>query len=155
MARFNYRLQGVLNLRLQQEEQVKMEFAVANKNLNDQLEILDEYRRRKQEYIEEAYRLRNESIMNVRDIVDNNYAEKQMDVMILNQEAVVETYRAKYEMARLKLTKAIQERKMQERLREKAFQQFVEEEKEAEAKEMDERTSFTYTQRAREQKEGD
>lgn len=132
-----------------------MEFAVANKNLNDQLEILDEYRRRKQEYIEEAYRLRNESIMNVRDIVDNNYAEKQMDVMILNQEAVVETYRAKYEMARLKLTKAIQERKMQERLREKAFQQFVEEEKEAEAKEMDERTSFTYTQRAREQKEGD
>ncbi len=132
-----------------------MEFAVANKNLNDQLEILEGYRKRKQDYIEEAYRLRSESIMNVRDIVDNNYAEKQMDVMILNQEAVVETYRAKYEMARLKLTKAIQERKMQERLREKAFLQFMEEEKEAEAKEMDERTSFTYTKRAKEQKEGD
>jgi flagellar FliJ protein len=39
---------------------------------------------------------------------------------------------------------------MQERLRERAFEQYVEEEKEAESKEMDERTSFTYTRRSRE-----
>ena len=150
MARFNYKLQGVLNLRLQQEEQVKMEFAVANKELNDQLDILEEYKRRKEAYIQEGYALRNESIMNVREIVDNNYAEKQMDVLIQNQQVVVDSYRAKYEVARIKLTKAIQERKMQERLREKAFAAFMEEEKEAEAKETDERSSFVYTKRARE-----
>ncbi len=150
MARFNYKLQGVLNLRIQQEEQVKMEFAVANKALNDQLDILEEYKRRKEEYVQEGYALRSESRMNVREIVDNNYAEKQMDVIIQNQQVVVERYRAKYEVARIKLTKAIQERKMQEKLREKAYAAFVEEEKEAEAKETDERSSFVYTKRARE-----
>ncbi|WP_035767133.1 flagellar export protein FliJ [Butyrivibrio sp. NC2002] len=150
MARFNYKLQGVLNLRMQQEEQVKMEFAVANKNLNDQIDILEELKRRKEEYIQEGYALRNENRMNVREIVDNNYAEKQMDVMIQDQQVVVESYRAKYEVARIKLTKAIQERKMQEKLREKAFAIFIEEEKEAEAKETDERSSFVYTKRARE-----
>lgn len=150
MARFNYKLQGVLNLRMQQEEQVKMEFAVANKNLNDQIDILEELKRRKEEYIQEGYALRNENRMNVREIVDNNYAEKQMDVMIQDQQVVVESYRAKYEVARIKLTKAIQERKMQEKLREKAYAIFVEEEKEAEAKETDERSSFVYTKRARE-----
>jgi len=150
MARFNYKLQGVLNLRMQQEEQVKMEFAVANKNLNDQIDILEELKRRKEEYIQEGYALRNENRMNVREIVDNNYAEKQMDVMIQDQQVVVESYRAKYEVARIKLTKAIQERKMQEKLREKAFANFIEEEKEAEAKETDERSSFVYTKRARE-----
>jgi flagellar FliJ protein len=150
MARFNYKLQGVLNLRMQQEEQVKMEFAVANKNLNDQIDILEELKRRKEEYIQEGYALRNENRMNVREIVDNNYAEKQMDVMIQDQQVVVESYRAKYEVARIKLTKAIQERKMQEKLREKAYAIFIEEEKEAEAKETDERSSFVYSKRARE-----
>ncbi len=150
MARFNYRLQGVLNLRLQQEEMAKSDFSVASKELNDQLDILNELKKRQQAYIQEGYTLRSSSVMDVQAIMDNNYAEKQMEVMILDQEHVIERYEAKYEMARIKLTRAIQERKMQERLRERAYEQYVEEEKEAESKEMDERTSFTYTRRSRE-----
>ena len=151
MARFNYRLQGVLNLRLQQEEQVKMEFAQAMKELNDQVDILNEYIRTKEAFIQEGYELRSASIMDVQAIMDNNFYEKQMDVMIKDQEVKVDAYRAKTEVARMKLTKAVQERKMQERLKEKAYEQFVEEEKEAEAKEVDERSSFTYTKRTREE----
>ncbi len=150
MARFSYRLQGVLNLRLQQEEQAKSEFSFAAKELDDQLAILQELENRRKAYIEEGYTLRSQDVMDVQEIVDNNYAEKQIRSMILRQEQVVERYRGKLEVARIKLTKAVQERKMQERLKEKAFEQFVEEEKEAEFKEMDERTSFTYTQRSRE-----
>ncbi len=150
MARFSYRLQGVLNLRLQQEEQAKSEFSFASKELDDQLAILQELENRRKAYIEEGYTLRSQAVMDVQEIVDNNYAEKQIRSMILRQEQVVERYRGKLEVARIKLTKAVQERKMQERLKEKAFEQFVEEEKEAEFKEMDERTSFTYTQRSRE-----
>jgi flagellar FliJ protein len=150
MARFSYRLQGVLNLRLQQEEQAKSEFSFAAKELDDQLAILQELENRRKAYIEEGYTLRSQAVMDVQEIVDNNYAEKQIRSMILRQEQVVERYRGKLEVARIKLTKAVQERKMQERLKEKAFEQFVEEEKEAEFKEMDERTSFTYTQRSRE-----
>ena len=150
MARFNYRLQGVLNLRLQQEEQVKMEFAQAMKELNDQLDILNDYIKTRDAFIQEGYELRSASIMDVQAIMDNNYYEKQMDVIIKDQEVKVDAYRAKTEVARMKLTRAVQERKMQERLKEKAFEQFVEEEKEAEAKEVDERSSFTYTRRSRE-----
>ncbi|WP_026524293.1 flagellar export protein FliJ [Butyrivibrio sp. MB2005] len=150
MPRFNYKLQGVLNLRIQQEEQAKSDFSVANKELNDQLDILNELKKRQQGYIQEGYMLRSSAVMDVQAIMDNNYAEKQMEVMILDQEHVIERYEARYEMARIKLTRAIQERKMQERLRERAFEQYVEEEKEAESKEMDERTSFTYTRRSRE-----
>lgn len=151
MARFNYRLQGVLNLRIQQEEQVKMEFAQASKELNDQIDILNGYINTREQFIREGYELRNQSVMDVQAIMDNNYYHRQMDVIIKNQEVVVDSYRAKFEVARMKLTRAVQERKMQERLKEKAFEQFMEEEKEAESKEVDERTSFTYTQRAREE----
>ncbi len=150
MARFNYRLQGVLNLRLQQEEQVKMEFAEASRALNEQIDILNGYINTRNEFIKEGYDLRSASVMDVQKIMDNNYYQRQMDVIIQDQEVKVDSYRAKFEVARMKLARAVQERKMQERLKEKAFEQFVEEEKEAEAKEVDERTSFTYTQRARE-----
>ncbi len=147
MARFNYRLQGVLNLRLQQEEQAKSDFSEAARELNEQLEILEELKKRKAEYVEEGYRLRGANIMDVTEIMYNDNAVDRMDVLIKDQERKLERYEAKYEMARIKLTRAMQERKMQERLREKAFEQFVEEEKEAEAKEMDERTSFSYTRK--------
>ncbi|WP_408070953.1 flagellar export protein FliJ [Butyrivibrio sp. JL13D10] len=151
MARFNYRLQGVLNLRMQQEEQVKMEFTSASKELNDQIDILNGYIATRDEFIREGYELRSAAIMDVQQIMDNNYYQRQMDVIIKDQEVKVDSYRAKFEVARMKLARAVQERKMQERLKEKAFEQFMEEEKEAEAKEVDERTSFTYIQRAREE----
>ena len=40
---------------------------------------------------------------------------------------------------------------MQETLRERAYAEWIEEEKQEEAKENDQRTSFTYTQRQREE----
>ena len=150
MARFNYRLQGVLNLRLQQEEQAKSDFSEASRELNEQQDILNDLHARKKQYIEEGYMLRNAPSMDVREIMDNSSAQEHIDILIARQKKVLERYEARFEVARIKLTRAIQERKMQERLRERAFEQFVEEEKEAEAKEMDERTSFTYTKRARE-----
>ena len=150
MARFNYRLQGVLNLRLQQEEQAKSDFSEASRELNEQQDILNDLHARKKQYIEEGYMLRNAHSMDVREIMDNSSAQEHIDILIARQKKVLERYEARFEVARIKLTRAIQERKMQERLRERAFEQFVEEEKEAEAKEMDERTSFTYTKRARE-----
>ena len=148
MARFNYRLQGVLNLRLQQEEMAKSEFSEAAMALNEQQEILDGLINRKKQYIAEGYELRNAPAMDVIAIKDNSNAQEQMDAIIERQKQTMQRYEAKYEMARIKLARAMQERKMQERLRERAFEEFMEEEKEAEAKEMDERTSFTYTRRA-------
>lgn len=147
MARFNYRMQSVLNIKQKTEGQVKMEFAAAQSELNKQLDILDEYIRRKENYLLEAEELRNAESLKLQDILDNQYATAQMDVMIASQTKVVKEYEQRVERVRVRLTRAIQERKMQETLRDRAYAEYLEEEKQEEAKENDQRTSFTYVQR--------
>lgn len=147
MARFVYRMQSVLNIKEKTENQIKMEFASAQSELNKQLDILEEYFQRKDQYLLEAEELRNEPVLKVQDILDNQYATAQMDVMIKSQAMVVKQCESVVERIRIKLTRAIQERKMQETLRDRAYAEFLEEEKQEEAKENDQRTSFTYGQR--------
>lgn len=151
MARFVYRMQSVLNIKQQTENQTKMEFALAQNELNEQLDILDEYVKRKERYLQEAEELRNEDSLMLQDILDNQYATAQMDVMIKQQSMVVKQYEERVEKVRVKLTRNVQERKMQESLREKAFAEFLEEQKQEEAKENDQRSSFTYAQRQKEE----
>ena len=150
MARFVYRMQSVLNIKQQTENQTKMEFAVAQAELNKQLNILQEYIDRKAAYLQEAEDLRNDESLKLQDILDNQYATAQMDVMIKHQSMVVQKEEQKVERVRIKLTRNIQERKMQETLRDRAFAEFLEEQKQEEAKENDQRTSFTYGQRQKE-----
>jgi len=147
MARFNYRMQSVLNIKQKTEGQVKMEFANAQAELNQQLDILDGYIKRKEHYLTEAEKLRNEESLKLQDILDNQYATAQMDVMISSQAKVIKECENKVERVRVRLTRAIQERKMQEKLRDRAYAEFLEEQKQEEAKENDQRTSFTYGQR--------
>ncbi|WP_026487716.1 flagellar export protein FliJ [Butyrivibrio sp. XBB1001] len=150
MARFVYRMQSVLNIKQKTEGQIKMEFAAAQAELNKQMDILESYFDRKDNYLREAEELRNADRLKLQDILDNQYATAQMDVMIASQARVVKQHEEIVEKARVKLTKAIQERKMQETLRDRAYAEWIEEEKQEEAKENDQRTSFTYTQRQRE-----
>lgn len=151
MARFVYRMQSVLNIKQKTEGQIKMEFAAAQAELNKQIDIFDEYVKRKEAYLVEGEELRNAETLKLQDILDNQYATAQMDVMIASQAKVVAQHEEIVEKVRIRLTKAIQERKMQETLRERAYAEWIEEEKQEEAKENDQRTSFTYTQRQREE----
>jgi flagellar FliJ protein len=151
MAKFVYRMQSVLNIKLQTENQTKMEFAVAQAELNNQLDLLQEYITRKENYLKEAEELRNEEKLKLQDILDNQYATAQMDVMIKQQNMVVKQYEDRVEKVRVKLARNIQEGKMQETLRDRAFAEFVEEQKQEEYKENDQRTSFTYGQRQKEE----
>lgn len=150
MARFVYRMQSVLNIKQQTENQTKMEFAVAQAELNKQLDILSEYIERKERYLQEAEELRQQDSLKLQDILDNQYATAQMDTMIKHQNAIVQQHEQKVERVRIKLTRNIQERKMQETLRDRAFAEFLEEQKQEEAKENDQRSSFTYGQRQKE-----
>ena len=152
MARFVYSMQSVLNIKQQTENQTKMEFAVAQSELNEQLDILDDYINRKARYLQEAEDLRNEDTLKLQDILDNQYATAQMDVMIKHQAGVVQQYEQKLERVRVKLARNMQERKMQETLRDRAFAEFLEEQKQEEYKENDQRSSFTY---AKKQKDDD
>ena len=150
MAKFIYRMQNILNLDEKLEEQAKMEYATQQMVLNEEEEKEQQLKDRRAAYEEEARRLREESLK-VRDMIANANAISIMGGMIEEQHGAVKKEEEKLEAKRQALEEAMKDRKTQEKLKEKAFEQFMEEEKEAESKEVDERTSFTYTQRAREE----
>lgn len=146
MAKFIYRMQNILNIKEKLETQAKNEFAEATARLNEEIEKLESLNKRKEGYEEEGRRMRLSAI-NVRDLNDNKYAVERMDELIANQEHQVERATRILDTAREKLKQAMQETKIQNILREKAFEEFKKELSAEESKEVDELTSYTYGQK--------
>lgn len=154
MAKFRYRMQNVLNIKLSMERQAKQQYAEANAKLREEEEKLNVLLRRKFEYEQKARELLKDSL-NMREISQNNEAITRMEEFIIQQRRAVQTAMKNVEKARQKMTEVMQERKTHERLREKAFDEFLVEEKQHESKEIDELVSYTYGQRLRETGHGE
>ncbi|MBD5523981.1 MAG: flagellar export protein FliJ [Lachnospiraceae bacterium] len=148
MAKFAYRMQSILNIQYQLENQAKMELGRAQMWLLEEEEKLQGLIDRKEAYLEEGRRMRSDAL-SVNDLRDNRNAMLIMDEMIEVQRGQVALAEEAVEAARFKLQEIMQERKMHERLKEKAFDQFVKEENAAEGKAVDELTSYTYGQRGK------
>lgn len=140
-------MQTILNLKLKTENQSKMEFGAAQMKLNEELDRMEGLKARRLDYLEKGRALQEDGPLDIPEIRFNRDAVSKMDDLIKIQAGVIEKAEKKVEKARIKLTHDMQERKMQESLRDKAFEDFVQEEKDAENKENDQRTSFTYGQR--------
>ena len=143
MAKFIYRMQNILDIKLKMEDQAKASYAEANKELLIQEEKLEGLIRRREEYELEGQRLRLEKL-NVIKLKDNSRALQVMKDMIKAQEMVVSIARDKVELARRKLQVAMQERKTQEKLKENAFEEFKHELGSEESKEVDELVSYRF-----------
>lgn len=154
MAKFRYRMQSILDIKYQLETQAKMELGKAQMALNEEQEKLQRLIERKADYLEEGRRLR-ENAISVNDLRDNRNAVLIMDDLIVAQRIEVVKAEEVVELARQKLTEIMQDRKMHEKLKEKALLEFLEEEKKAEAKVVDELTSYTYGQRGKGNGNGD
>ena len=154
MAKFRYRMQSILNIKYQLETQAKMEQGKAQMAYNEEQEKLQKLIDRKAAYLEEGRRMR-ENAISVDDLRDNRNAVLIMDELIMAQRIEVAKAAEVVELAREKLTEIMQERKMHEKLKEKALLQFLDEEKAAEAKVVDELTSYTYGQRGKGNGNGD
>lgn len=146
MAKFIYRMQSILNIKNQMETQAKMEFGQAQRRLIEEEQLLEQLFERKKYYLEEGRRLRMDSL-NVQTLRDNEYAIARMEEYIEDQKDNVRKAQEAVEEARVKLEEIMKERKMQEKLREKAFDQFIHEENSKEGKEVDELTSYAYGQK--------
>lgn len=153
MARFRYRMQSILNIKYQLEKQAKIEVGKAQMRLQEEEKKLQTLFDRKEAYFEEGRRMREKSV-SVTDLRDNRNALLVMDELISVQQFEVMRAAEALELARAKLTEIMQERKMHEKLKEKALLAFLEEEKKAEAKVVDELTSYTYGQRGKENGDG-
>ena len=146
MAKFIYKLQNVLNLKLKMEGQAKEAFSAARMALDEEEEKLQLLKDRKRGYEEHARELLR-GTLNVRDIESNQNAITVMDSLIAAQYVQVDKANQNLENARQQMTVAMQERKTQEILRERAFEEFMREENRAESKAIDELTSYTYGQK--------
>ena len=144
MARFNYRMQSILDLKYKTEGQAKTEFGLARRALIDEEEKLAALYARKERYFEEGRKMRESDALPVMEIMQNDSFMERMDELIEEQKLAVKRAEDFVEEKRLILTNEMQERQMQERLRERAFEQFIADEKAAEYKEIDERSSFVY-----------
>ena len=143
MAKFIYRMQNILDIKLKMEDQAKASFAEANKELLNEEEKLEGLIRRREEYELEGQRLRLETL-DVIKLKDNSRALQVMKDMIKAQEMVVSIARDKVELARRKLQVAMQERKTQEKLKENAFEEFKHELGSEKSKEVDELVSYRF-----------
>ena len=147
MAKFIYRMQSILDIKIKMEEQARMEFATARIRLDEEEEKLNHFIARKADYEEEGRRLRKDSLQ-VFEIRENRQAIERMDELILFQKDAVLRAERILDEARMRLQTAMQESKTQEKLKERAFEDFLRELGAQEAKEVDELTSYTYGQKS-------
>lgn len=146
MAKFIYRMQSILDIKGKLEEQAKMDFAAARIRLDEEEEKLVFLKNRKEEYEDQGRKLQKDSLK-VMEIIKNRDAISTMKEFIAAQQGAVLKAEKQLEAARSKLQTAMQESKTQEKLKEKAFEEFVREENAREAKEIDELVSYTYGQK--------
>lgn len=143
MAKFRYRMQNILNVKMKLESQAKITYGIANQKYLDEQQKLQEIILRRNSY----EKILKESMMGNINVREVTHARADVNTMkTLMRRQMIEVHKAELalEDARRALNEIMQDRKTHEKLKEKAFQQFMEEEKAAESKEIDQLVSYTY-----------
>ncbi len=146
MAKFQYRMQSILNIKLKMEEQAKMQFAQAQAKVNEEEAKLQALKDRKNMYETELKEVLQKKL-DLLKIDELQNAVMRMEEYITDQQREVDKAVRALERERQKLTEVMIERKSHEKLKENAFEQFLQELNGAEGKEVDELTSYTYGQK--------
>lgn len=146
MAKFVYRMQNILDIKQKLETQAQMTFALANRAYMEEQEKLQSLLIRRSGY-EKRLKERMDGTIDVQSV---NQAKADLDAMkVLARRQMMEVHKAEriLEDARQALNEVMQERKIQEKLREKAFDEFKRELAVQETKEIDELVSYTFNNR--------
>ena len=146
MAKFKYRMQNILDVKMKLESQAKITYGIANQKYLDEQKKLQEIVLRRASY----ERILKESMMGKIDVRQVSHARADVNTMkTLMRRQMMEVHKAEriMEDARKALNEVMMERKTHEKLKEKAFEQFKEELKAEESKEIDQLVSYTYNNR--------
>ena len=143
MAKFIYKMQNILDIKNKLETQEKTAFAIEMQKLRTEEERLERIRK-EIVYYEDLIRDQDGKAINILEWKRCNealeYKKNEEKVQIQH----VKMAEKNVDIARGRLNKVMTERKTQEVLKEKAFEEFVKELNEIEKKEVDELVSFTY-----------
>jgi len=143
VARFQFRLQGVLNINEKIENQKKQEYglarAVVEREIQKKQALLDE----REMQIDEFRRHIDGGISPQDSKVYNNYIEFLKEEAI-RQDKVILDAKIIAEEKRKELVEAMKERKKLEKLRERQYEEFLNEQKLAEQRIVDEVVSYRF-----------
>lgn len=144
MAKFVYRMQNILDIKGKLETQAKNEYAQANAMLLEEQEKLSQLFFKKKSCQDS---LRNEYNKKPLDLFEIDFWKSNItytDGRIKEQTVCVMNAQKNVDLKREQMLQLRKERKTQELLKESAFQQFLQDIKTEESKEVDELVSFTY-----------
>lgn len=148
MACFRFSMQNILDMKEKLEDQAKNEYAQANARLLREQEKLEKIVARREEAREKLKLVLCETL-SVDEIRTRENAVEVLKFYAIQQQLVVIRCEKEVEVAREKLSEAMKERKIFEKLREKAFEEFVFEENRKEQKEVDELMSYKHGTRTK------
>ena len=143
MAKFIYRMQNILNIKQKLETQAQMAYSVANQKYLDEQKVLQQYLIRRVGY-EKKLKEAMQGNLDLEEVAHARTAVNDMKTIVRRQMMNVHAAEKELEDARVALNEVMQERKVQEKLREKAFDEFKRELAATETKEIDELVSYTY-----------
>ncbi len=146
MAKFKYRMQNILDIKMKLESQAKIAYGIANQKYLEEQKKLQEIMLRRASY-EKALK---ESMIGKIDVRQISHARADVNTMkTIMRRQMIEVHKAEraLEDARKELNEIMMERKTHEKLKEKAFEQFKAELNAEESKEIDQLVSYTYNNR--------
>ena len=147
MAKFRYRMQNILDVKQKLERQAKNEYAAANRQLLDEEEKLEQMKQHAIRLEDEGRRLVQADRLSIRDIEDNKLSVSLHKEAMEQQRKAIKKAENVLEEKRLAMVELMQDVKTHDILRERAFQEFLQEEKAEESKQIDQLTSYTYGQK--------
>lgn len=144
MAVFKYKMQNILDVKLKLESQAKSALAI-------EMQKLREEELKLQKIYDDINRYENslrKAAMGTLDLAEMNRCNEGISIKkqaAVDQKKNIKIAERNVELARGKLNRLMVERKTQEVLKDKAFEQFVKEINDKESKEIDEVVSFQYS----------
>ncbi len=146
MAKFVYRMQNILNIKLKLESQAKIAYSEANAAYMEQQRLLQGLLIKKAGYDKRMKELLSGDL----NVIELNRCRNDVNTLkTLVRRQMMEVHKAELvlEAKRNELNSVMKERKTQEILREKAFDEFKKELLQEESKEIDQLVSFNYNNR--------
>lgn len=146
MAKFIYKMQNILNIKKELETQAKIAFSQTLGQLSSEkmkLKSLYDDMHRYEEDIKEM----NSKRLIIPELIRLTNSIELKKEQIYEQNVVIKRCEREVELARKKLNDLMVERKTQEKLREKAFEKFLDEVSAQEKKEIDEVISFQFNKK--------
>lgn len=145
MAKFNFKLQSLLNVKEQIENEVKNELGLVTKKLNIEKELLNKKINEKKMYFDD-FKHESLGITNIEQIIIQNEYLERLNKRINKQKEIVIQCEKSVNQVRNKLIKASQEKEVLIKLKEKEFEEFKYNIQSEEQKKYDEYSSYKSSQ---------